>query len=174
MVGIGTVEADNPLLTSRLPGKSRSPDRVIVDTQLRIPLDARLLNDNAGVRNYIIAGENVDSKRVKQIESDMTSIIRCALRDNHIDLAELVRILGNRGIISILFEGGAALMGAMIRERLVHRFLIFKAPKILGGGDGIPMAAGKGPLNMNNSLKLENMKTRKIGEDILIIGYPVY
>jgi diaminohydroxyphosphoribosylaminopyrimidine deaminase/5-amino-6-(5-phosphoribosylamino)uracil reductase len=63
---------------------------------------------------------------------------------------------------------------SMIRERLVDKFMIFKAFKILGAGDGMPMATGKGPTCMDDTLKLERTKIRKIGDDILITGYPVY
>jgi diaminohydroxyphosphoribosylaminopyrimidine deaminase / 5-amino-6-(5-phosphoribosylamino)uracil reductase len=175
MVGIGTVIADNPLLTSRLAGKnSRNPHRIIIDTHLRIPPDSRLLNDDAGVRNYIITGEKVSHDKIKRVETDNTSVIRCPVKDNHIDLTELMDVLGQINITSVLFEGGATLMGSMIRARLIDKFLIFKAPKILGGNDGIPMARGKGPLSMNDTLNLDRIKTRMIGPDMLISGYPVY
>jgi len=175
MVGVGTVIADDPLLTSRLAAKnSRNPHRIIVDTHLRISPDARLLNDDADVMNFIITGEKVDPERIKRVERVNTSVIRCPVKDSHIDLAELMDILGKKSITSILFEGGAALMGSMIGERLVDKFMIFKALKLLCAGDGIPMATGKGPVCMNDSLKLERTKIRKVGSDILITGYPVY
>lgn len=175
MVGIGTVIADNPLLTSRLMGKyNRSPHRIVLDTHLRISSDARLLNDDADVQNYIITAEKVDPERIKRVERGNTSVIRCRVKDNHIDLAALMDILGKKNITSVLFEGGACLMGSMIRERLIDKFMIFKALKILGAGDGIPMATGKGPICMNDTLNLERTKIRKIGSDILITGYPVY
>ena len=66
------------------------------------------------------------------------------------------------------------MMGSMIRERLIDRFLIFKAPKLLGGNDGIPMSKGKGPVYMSDSFNLREIKVKKYGEDILISGYPVY
>jgi diaminohydroxyphosphoribosylaminopyrimidine deaminase/5-amino-6-(5-phosphoribosylamino)uracil reductase len=175
MVGIGTVIADDPLLTSRLAGKkSRSPHRIIVDTHLRISPDARLLNDDAGVMNYIVTGKKVPVERVKRVERDNTSVIKCTVKDNHIDLTGLMDMLGKINITSIMVEGGASLIGSMIRERLVDKFMIFKALKLLCAGDGIPMATGKGPVCMNDSLKLERTKIRKVGSDILITGYPVY
>ena len=62
----------------------------------------------------------------------------------------------------------------MIRERIVDKFYIFKAPKILGGSDGIPMAVGHGPENMDDSLALRDIRVRRLGDDILIRGYPAY
>ena len=65
-------------------------------------------------------------------------------------------------------------MGSMLRAKLIDKFLIFKAPKLLGGGDGIPMAAGKGPRRMDKSIGLKDVTVKKYGEDILISGYPEY
>jgi diaminohydroxyphosphoribosylaminopyrimidine deaminase/5-amino-6-(5-phosphoribosylamino)uracil reductase len=175
MVGIGTVIADDPRLTSRLKrGKGRNPHRIIVDTRLRIPENARLLNDDSGALNYIIVGNDVDMKLINRIERGNTSVIKCPVKDNRVDLNAMLDILGRRSITSVLFEGGSGLMGSMIRERLIDKFLIFKAPKLLGGNDGIPMAKGKGPVYMDDSLKLEDIKVKKYGEDILISGYPAY
>ena len=85
-----------------------------------------------------------------------------------------MNMLGKKSITSVLLEGGATLMGAMIRERLVDKFCIFKAPKILGGGDGRPMALGPGPTRMDQSVPLKDVRVRRFGEDLLITGYPEY
>ncbi len=174
MVGIGTVIADDPQLTCRLKrGKGRNPHRIIVDTNLRIPENARLLNDDSPAKNYIITGKDVDKRLIKQIERGNTSVIKCPVKDSQIDLNAMMNILGKNSITSVLFEGGAGLMGSMIREKLIDKFLIFKAPKLLGGNDGIPMAKGKGPVYMSDSLNLKDIKVKKYGEDILVTGYPV-
>ncbi len=175
MVGVGTVIADDPQLTSRLPkGNGRNPHRIIVDTNLRIPLKSRLLNDDSGVLNYIICGEDADIEKIKQIERNNTYVVRCPIKNNRVDPDKMLDILGEKNITSVLFEGGSKLMGSMIREKLVDKFLVFKAPKLLGGNDGIPMAEGKGPENMGQSLSLKDVKIKKYGEDILVSGYPVY
>ena len=111
---------------------------------------------------------------IKRIERGNTSIIKCSVKDNQIDLNAMLEILGKKSITSILFEGGSGMMGSMVRERLIDKFLIFKAPKLLGGNDGIPMSKGKGPLNMSDSLELKDIKVKKYGDDILISGYPSY
>ncbi len=173
MVGIGTVIADDPQLTSRPKrGKGRDPHRIIVDTRLRIPENARLLKENSESRNYIITGENTDEMLIKRIERGNTSVIKCPVKDNHVDLNAMMDILGKNSITSVLFEGGAGLMGAMIRERLIDKFMIFKAPKLLGGNDGIPMSKGAGPVYMTDSIGLKGVTVKKYGNDILISGYP--
>ena len=64
------------------------------------------------------------------------------------------------------------ILGAMVRAQLIDKFYVFIAPKILGGGDGIPMVAGRGPKTMEESLRLQNIKVRRFGDDVLISGYP--
>ena len=83
-------------------------------------------------------------------------------------------ILGEMDILSLLLEGGATLMGSMIRERLVDKFYIFKAPKILGGDDGVPMARGIGPERMDECIHLKDIRIRRFGDDVMIRGYPDY
>jgi len=86
----------------------------------------------------------------------------------------LMRRLGEMSVMSVLVEGGAAITGSLLREKLIDKFYIFKAPKLLGGDDGIPMAAGPGPQRMEDSLLLKEIRVRRFGDDTLIIGYPSY
>jgi diaminohydroxyphosphoribosylaminopyrimidine deaminase/5-amino-6-(5-phosphoribosylamino)uracil reductase len=72
---------------------------------------------------------------------------------------------------SVLVEGGSAIMGSLISEGLIDKFYIFKAPKILGGHDGMPMASGLGPQKMDAALRLNDIKVRRFGDDVLIEGY---
>jgi len=101
-------------------------------------------------------------------------VITCPLKSGRIDLVALMGILGKRFVTSLLVEGGAAIIGSMLREKLVDKFFIFKAPKILGGEDGIPMAAGRGPDKMDQCLDLKDLEVRRFGEDILVTAYPDY
>ena len=86
----------------------------------------------------------------------------------------LMDMLGNMQLTSIMVEGGSTLIGSLIRERLIDRFHIFKAPKIFGGSDGIAMASGSGPLRMDESLRLKDIAVKRLGDDVLISGYPEY
>jgi diaminohydroxyphosphoribosylaminopyrimidine deaminase/5-amino-6-(5-phosphoribosylamino)uracil reductase len=175
LVGVGTVTADDPLLNTRLgKGKGRDPVRVVVDTHLRIPENARVLGHAEGGETIIAVGEDVPSRRLKRIEQKGVSFLRCPKKEGRIDLGALMDRLGKRSITSLLLEGGATLMGAMIRERLVDKFCIFKAPKLLGASDGRPMALGPGPGRMDQSIALKDVQVRRFGEDLLITGYPDY
>jgi len=175
LVGVGTVAADDPLLNTRLrKGRGKDPVRIIVDTHLSIPVNARVLGHSYGSETVIAVSDDVPSRRLKRLERKGISFLVCPKKEGRIDLKVLMDRLGKRSITSVLLEGGATLMGAMIREKLVDKFCIFKAPKILGGSDGTPMALGKGPSKMNESIPLKDVRIRRFGEDLLITGYPEY
>ncbi|MCX5878089.1 MAG: bifunctional diaminohydroxyphosphoribosylaminopyrimidine deaminase/5-amino-6-(5-phosphoribosylamino)uracil reductase RibD [Deltaproteobacteria bacterium] len=175
LVGVGTVMADDPLLNTRLKkGRGKDPVRIIVDTHLRIPVNARVLAHPHGSETLIAVSEDVPSRRIERLKTKGISFLVCPKKEGRIDLTALMDMLGNRSIASVLLEGGATLMGAMIREKLVDKFCIFKAPKILGGSDGRPMALGQGPSKMDQSIPLKDIRIKRFGDDLLITGYPEY
>ena len=175
MVGVGTVLTDDPSLTSRLKhGKGKDPVRIIVDTRLRTPPASKVINHQSSSKTFIALGEGVSTDRLNGISRDGVSTIVCPTKNGRIDLGALLDVLGGMSITSLLVEGGADIMGSMIRERLVDKFYLFKAPKILGGDDGIPMASGSGAKKINHCLHLKELKVRRFNNDILLIGYPEY
>lgn len=175
MVGVGTVMADDPSLTTRLNHRNgRDPVRIILDTHLRTPDDAKVLSDDSNAMTLIVVGAGVSLKRRERVEKENIRILVCPIKEGRIDLVALMEILQKYSITSILVEGGATLIGSMIRERLIDKFYVFHGPKILGGHDGIPMASGPGPKKMDQCLNLKNIRTRRFGNDIMIRGYPNY
>jgi len=175
MVGVGTVLADDPQLTTRIKhGRGRDPLRIVVDTHLRTPTEAKVVNHGSSSNTLIVVGEGVSEASLKKFHEKGVVLLVCPTRDDRIDLSALMDILAEKSVTSILLEGGATLIGAMLREKLVDKYVIFEAPKILGGDDGIPMVAGEGPDRMDGSLGLKHVKVKRFGEDILIVGYPDY
>jgi diaminohydroxyphosphoribosylaminopyrimidine deaminase/5-amino-6-(5-phosphoribosylamino)uracil reductase len=175
MVGIGTVLADNPSLTVRLKQAcGKDPLRIIVDTHLRTPLNAKILNHDSSSDTLIVVGSQVSDQALKRFQKKGVSTLVCPMKTGMIDLAALMGILGKMSVTSLLVEGGSLITGSMLRERLVDKFYIFKAPKILGGGDGVPMAAGPGSIRMDECLVLKDIHVRRFDDDILIVGYPEY
>jgi len=173
MVGIGTVLNDDPRLTTRLgSGRGRDPLRIVVDTHLRTPLNATILNHDSPADTLIALGPGVSSGLLSKFKKKGVSTLVCPTKAGRIDLAGLMDILAERVVTSILVEGGSTVIGSMLRERLIDKFFIFEAPKILGGDDGVPMAAGPGPKKMDRCLGLKDIQVRRFGEDILITGYP--
>jgi diaminohydroxyphosphoribosylaminopyrimidine deaminase/5-amino-6-(5-phosphoribosylamino)uracil reductase len=175
MVGVGTVLADNPSLTTRLKkGRGRDPLRIIVDTHLRTPANAKVVAQRSSAGALIVIGEGEEPGDRQRFQGNGVSILACPVRAGKIDLKALMRRLGEMSIMSVLLEGGAAITGSMLREKLIDKFYIFKAPRLLGGDDGIPMAAGPGPERMDDSLVLKEIRVRRFGDDTLITGYPSY
>lgn len=174
MVGVGTVIADDPQLTARLKNnKGRDPVRIVLDSRFSLPRNSRILNHESDSETIVVVGDSVPDESWRDLDMHGVSVLPCPLKDKQIDLDALMDILGNMSITSILLEGGSGVMGSMMRAELIDKFYIFKAPKILGGNDGIPMAGGAGPTKMDESLSLRNIELERIGDDVLIIGYPV-
>jgi diaminohydroxyphosphoribosylaminopyrimidine deaminase/5-amino-6-(5-phosphoribosylamino)uracil reductase len=175
MVGVETVLADDPALSTRLKrGEGKNPIRIILDTNLRTPPQAKVLAHTDASMTWIAVGDDIPARRLESREAERLSFLRCPKKDGRIDLPALMDRLGERSISSLLLEGGSTVMGAMLRERLIDKFYLFKAPKLLGGGDGIPMASGPGVKTMNESIGIRHLKIRRFGEDVLFEGYPVY
>ena len=169
MVGGGTVNTDDPQLTSRI-ARGRDPLRVVVDSRLGIHLDSRLLHLRSSARTLIatLAGT---SPKADKIRSYGAKIIPCREKEGRVDLGDLLAVLGGRGIQSILLEGGGTLAGEALRLGLIDKFLLFYAPKLVGG-DGRGLFAGPGAALMADAIPLYNLKLRKFGDDILLVGYP--
>lgn len=173
MVGIGTVLADDPSLTTRLGrGKGRDPARIIVDTRLRVPDNARVMTHDSAAPTILAVGEGADAERIEILKKNGIIPLICPVKRGRIDLAALLAELGRMSMTSIMVEGGGILMGSMIREGLVDKFYLFLAPKLLGGDDGIPMASGPGSERMDQCLNLKDVRVRRFGNDILVRGYP--
>lgn len=166
MVGIGTVLSDDPQLTCRLEG-GRDPIRIIADSHLRIPLDAKVLRDE----NCIIAAtRECDRKKLRTLEERGISVILTEPEEGKVDLQELMSCLGEQGIDSILLEGGGDLNEAALKAGIVDRAVTFLAPKFIGGRDAKTPVEGRGFSKMSQALNLHNMEVKKIGSDLLIQG----
>ena len=169
MVGIDTVMADDPQLTSRIAG-GKDPLRVVVDSSLRTPLNSRLLHLESPART-MIATLVADGWKAEQIRACGAEILQCRERDGRIDLDDLFARIGEMGIQSVLLEGGSTLAGEALRQGLVDKFLLFYAPKLLGG-DGPGLFAGRGAVSMADAALLKDVRIRRFGDDILVEGYP--
>jgi diaminohydroxyphosphoribosylaminopyrimidine deaminase/5-amino-6-(5-phosphoribosylamino)uracil reductase len=133
LVGIGTVLADDPRLTARLPG-ARDPVRIVVDSRLRTPPAARLLPRNQGPRTIVVCGRGAPAAREARLASAGAEIWRLAThRNGRVDLGRLGAKLADAGIASVLVEGGGELHAYMLRHGLADQLVIYVAPKIVGG-----------------------------------------
>ncbi len=167
MVGVGTVVADNPQLTVRHV-KGRDPLRIIVDSNLRVPLKSSVLDDNS--KNTIVATTSkVDSRRVAAVTKLGADVLMVNKeRNGRVNLKDLLKELGKRDITSVLVEGGSKIITSLLKADLVDKLIIPISPKIIGKG-----LEAIGDLNIkkiNNAIKLSSFKTMKKGDDIIVEG----
>ena len=142
MVGIGTVIEDDPLLNCRIDG-GRDPVRVICDTNLRTPIQSQIVMSAREIRT-IIATTCTDEKKHEPYLGEGCSIVTVGKKDGRVNLNELMTVLGNDGIDSILLEGGGTLNWSAISSGIVNKVQAYIAPKILGGANAKPPVAGLG------------------------------
>jgi riboflavin-specific deaminase-like protein len=169
MVGIGTVLADNPRLTVRLVG-GRDPLRIIIDSRLRIPVTARVLQEGAAHHTLIATSDRADPARVRELEDLGSEILILPEEGNGagLNLIELLTALGRRRIASALVEGGAGIITSLLSARLVDRMVIILAPKIIG--QGLEAIGDLGITTLEGAITFSSTKTRKIGDDIMFDG----
>jgi diaminohydroxyphosphoribosylaminopyrimidine deaminase/5-amino-6-(5-phosphoribosylamino)uracil reductase len=168
MVGTGTVLADDPQLTCRLPGLNhRSPVRIVIDRHLRIPPSTRLIADAPQVPTWVLTLRSADpARRATFLANRVTLIDVDQDRDHQVDLAAAMAALGERGITRLLVEGGSRLAAAFFRARLVDRLVWVNAPLVIGGA-GIPAIAGLDLTALADAPVFERLSTETIGADVL-------
>lgn len=174
LVGVGTVVQDDPLLTTRLPqGGGVNPLRIVVDSQLRLPLTARVVAVESGSRTLIATTAHASRARQQQLEARGVEILHCpAYDEGGVEIEALWRMLGARGITSVLVEGGATLSATLLRRRLIDKALFFVAPRIIGG-DGISVIGACGVETMDQAICLHHMTSRHVGDDVMLEAYLV-
>ncbi len=169
VVGAGTVIADNPRLTCRIPG-GRDPIRVIVDARLRISPSALVLTERSAAGAIIVTTRANLARARRRYGGPRVEVLAIARRGSGIDLASMVREFGRRGWNKILFEGGAHLAGAALAVGIIDRAAFFVAPKIVGAGLGA--IEGLATARITQSIALDNFSLREVGVDLLIEGRP--
>jgi diaminohydroxyphosphoribosylaminopyrimidine deaminase/5-amino-6-(5-phosphoribosylamino)uracil reductase len=172
MVGIGTIRADDPLLTARLPGRrAQSPMRVVVDARAELPLDSRLLGTLAEAPVLVAATEAAPKTRRAALVAAGAQVLLLPEACGRVDLTALMRELGNREVTSLLLEGGAEIAASMLASGLVDRALLFIAPKIVGGRTAPGPVGGDGLARMAEAISLRDVTVRRFGADIAVSGY---
>lgn len=163
--GIGTVLADNPRLDVRLPGVQRQPQLVLVDSQLRTPLDAHLFIADRPI--YIYAAVPNRAKQAA-LEARGATVIYLPNAQGQVDLAALLRDLAKREINELHVEAGQQLNGALINAGLVDELLVYLAPKLIGPGCELAQLA---PLTqLSQALMLEFKSTQMLGPDLRLLA----
>jgi diaminohydroxyphosphoribosylaminopyrimidine deaminase / 5-amino-6-(5-phosphoribosylamino)uracil reductase len=177
LVGVGTVIADNPRLTTRLdPGDAGAggphhPLRVVVDSQARMPVACAMLDDHMPGSTLIAVTHGAPANRVEQLRSAGAEVLTLPGVNERVDVRALLESLGRRGINSLMVEGGAGVIGSLADEQLIDRVTAFIAPVLLGGQGAPSPIAGVGAGMVDHGLRLERTEVRSVGDDLLVTGY---
>lgn len=173
LVGVQTVLHDNPKLTTRLvEGNGRNPIRIVLDRQLRTPLDSYIANTEQA-RTVVVTSLNTDEQKAIALENQGVMIIRVPIDEQgQLDIHGTLKALYQIGITHLLVEGGAQVNASFLRSRLIDQYIVYVAPKILGGAHSLTPYAGEDVDSVDLAEQLEFDEVVRIGEDLRIIAYP--
>ena len=166
MVGVGTVLADDPMLTCRLEN-SRNPVRIICDSHLRTPLTSKIVR-TAETIPTILASSSKDQQKIKNYEELGCQVLYVPEKNGHIDLNRLMELLGAAKIDSILLEGGGSLNWSALECGIVQKVQTYIAPKLFGGEEAKTPVEGKGFPDPASAVLLKNSEIIRLGDDFLI------
>lgn len=169
LVGIDTIIQDNPQLTTRLPRGGIHPIRVILDTHLRIPVDANVIKDQT-CRTIILTGNNVKLEKVRSIERNLVDIV--SFDTDFIAISDVLSYLGKQQITALLVEGGATIHSSFMETAAFQQILLYMSPKIIGGSSAHSFIGGKGIEVIKEAVQLHFTNIEQIGPDIKITAKP--
>jgi diaminohydroxyphosphoribosylaminopyrimidine deaminase / 5-amino-6-(5-phosphoribosylamino)uracil reductase len=166
MVGIGTVLADDPLLTCRLPGMEKdSPVRVVLDGDLRLPANSRLAQTAREIPVWLVAGAHAPSANEQALAAAGVDVLRMPHRNGQFDISAVLGLLAERGITRLMVEGGPTLAASLVAADLVDEAMLFRSPNLIGD-DGIDALEGMPLAALTASPRLGRVKSEPLGADI--------
>ena len=170
LAGIGTVLADDPHLTARIPG-GRNPLRVIPDSRLRIPADCNILKTAGDIPTIIVAAmteaEFKASEKRRIIGASGARVVNMPGDDGHVDFKAMVKLLGEEKISGLLIEGGSDINFSALQAGIVDEVNVFLAPKIFGGNGKTPVG-GAGIELPDQSFQMQLVSYETLGDDLLV------
>ncbi len=172
LVGRGTVVKDVPRLTVRLsPQRGKPPVRIVLDSRLRIPLNAPLFSSLKEAPTWVMTTSGASLKKVRILESRGIKVIRARERNGQVSMKDCLKRLGMEGLTSILVEGGASVNTSLLEERLVDKIYFCYGPLILGGKRSKRVVGREKVERLSSAFTVKDIRARKLGEDILVEGY---
>jgi diaminohydroxyphosphoribosylaminopyrimidine deaminase/5-amino-6-(5-phosphoribosylamino)uracil reductase len=172
MVGIGTVLKDDPMLNTRLEDEdSRDPVRVIIDSKLDIPRSSNIVKTASQQKTIVFCGQQADDTNKEYLQEAGLTVVQLDVDEDKLPLEEVLRVLGEMEIMTLLVEGGGEINGYLIEKGLIDKVYWFIAPKVVGGREAPTPVGGRGIPQLKNALLLKWMEIQRFDEDILITGY---
>ncbi len=175
LIGVGTVLSDDPILTARTGVRFtkwslRQPVRIVVDSRLRIPLNARILARQNEAKTLVATTRYAPSARLRALEKCGVETMILPAAYGRVSLPALVKGLGQRGITSLLVEGGGEINASMLKSELVQHVKLYIAPSLLGGADARGVIGGRSPARLAQVLSLKKVITKTVGSDVVVEG----
>jgi diaminohydroxyphosphoribosylaminopyrimidine deaminase / 5-amino-6-(5-phosphoribosylamino)uracil reductase len=171
LVGVGTVLQDDPQLNVRLPEERRrglqDPLRVVLDSELRTPPEAKLLHTPGGAVLLCTTDAAAASPAAEALRGAGAEVLPCG-PGPRVDLAAALAALAGRNIATLFVEGGSTVHGAFVDAGFADRWLVYVAPKVFGGGDALPLAAGVGVGDAKEATRLAPFSVTRLGRDVLL------
>lgn len=173
LVGIGTVLRDDPRLTARTGGDpvrlaARQPLRIVVDSRLRIPLKAAVLQQQQDAHTVIATTSAASPKKVELLRRRGIDVLILPRVGKRVSLPALWTRLGQLGVTNLVVEGGSDLNAAVLHAGLSQRLMCFVAPLLLGGQDAKGLVGGLSPRRLRDAVPLKNLRIEPVGRDMLI------
>ena len=172
MVGVGTVIADDPLLTDRTGLPRRRPLlRVVLDSRLRLPLESRLVK--TARNDVLVFCSFAEEKKRRELEERGIRVeqVRLGALDGRPDIAAIIEQLGELEITSLIVEGGALVNWTALAANVVDKVFLFYSPKILAGTGSVPFASGPGFPRISEAARVRSISLHRFGEDFAVEGY---
>jgi diaminohydroxyphosphoribosylaminopyrimidine deaminase/5-amino-6-(5-phosphoribosylamino)uracil reductase len=169
LVGVGTVLSDDPKLTVRHV-QGRDPVRVVLDADLRTPPTAAVLHEGSPSGALIFHAHDADAARREALIGPDVELVPVARDARGVDVVEVLKVLGERGVVRLLVEGGSHVHGTFLDLGLADRAAIFIAPRIVGDADAISFAAGSGVESIERAWRLTHPRVQAFGSDWLVSG----
>lgn len=176
ITGIGTVLADNPLMTARNHEGAKQPLRVIVDSQLSVSIEAKIINEHDLTSYPLCIAYATDlrghSKALLEKGVELLHLPQQTSANTRVDLKALLHALADKGCNEVLIEAGHGLNGGFLKANLIDECLFYYAPKLMGG-DAMSMFSIKPLTQMSQAIDFDIVDVRKIGQDIRMIAQPI-
>lgn len=167
VVGIGTVLADDPLLTAR-PAGPRTPARIVLDTHARLPIDCQLVHTAGDAPVLVAVGEAAPADHLDQLRRLGCQTLALPCRPGGIAVAALLDVLGGRGMTNILVEGGAAVLGSFFDAGEADEVHVFAAPIVVGGAVALAPVGGRGAAALSEGWRPTGSESEQLGADLYV------
>lgn len=183
LIGAGTLQADDPLLTVRLTPEQRmyeraprqNPQRVVLSTSGDLPAQSKLLQPDLASGTCVVVSKDSSIQQQRWLQKQGVEVVPIAVdAQGRPDILAVLQMLARKGLMHVLIEGGSDIFGTALDRQLIDHVAAFIAPKLVGGKEAIPVVGGKGQAGMKDALHLQNVHKQILGEDVFIEGDLTY